>query len=178
MRPTPEMVSSLSLFVKSGAPPGTAARWALDLHRHRWPSRQAELDVYAELKARGDAMLRSALIQEQERRREAERPALPEWLVTFRAVTAPTAWVPPELPAPLPPVLPRAQVKALFDQRHHTHSTQRRPVAPWALLLAMRRQIAAVQGAVMAELEAARAAQRAEMRRRIEAKHGWRITGR
>jgi hypothetical protein len=178
MTPTREMIASLSLFVKNGTPPATAARWALDMHRHRWPSRAAELGVYADLKARGDAMLRAALIQDQERRRIAEAPTAPAWLVSFRAMTTAPAWIPPELPpAPLP-VLPRDRVRALFDQRHHTHSAQRRPVQPWAILWAMRREIASVQAAILDQLEAARAAQRATMRRQIEGKRGWKITTR
>ncbi len=175
MRPTREMVSSLSRFVRDGAPPATAARWALDTHRTRWPSREAELGVYAELKARGDAMVRAALIQDQERRRLAEMPAAPAWLIGFRAATA---WVPPELPpAPLP-VLPRDRVRALFNQRRYVHHAQHRPVKAWAILWAMQREIRAVQDAVLAELTAARAAQRAALRRRIEAKRGWRISTR
>jgi hypothetical protein len=169
MRPTPEMVNSLSLFVKSGSPPATAARWALDLHRHRWPSREAELEVYAELKGRGDAMIRAALIRDQERKAQAERADLPAWMVAFRTVTA---WVPPTLPpAPLP-VLSREQVKALFDARRYVHHAQRGPlVKPWAILWAMRLGIALTTQRLMA-------ARRRQVTAEVMASKGWKFSER
>ena len=164
------MTGAARMYGRQGASSVDAARWAMYAWRRVWPDEGEKFRVFTILKSRVDADRYVAAVFDGQIRN------LPK--PTARVIPAGLLLSEDEI-ARIKAPPPLRGVRELCDApRHAIGQNLKRPVAAWAVLLAMRLEIASVQGEVLRQLSAARVDQRAELREEMARRKGWKLTRR